>query len=453
MTAVHHILSIAYVMAGLALGPQSAQTPPRDIVLLLSNSQATAQLVTRQRLHKAVAGFLRGLAPADRVALLAYDDSTLAVAPFTELTPQGIEGLVAQLRHIPYTSPYSNAASGIERALYELETHGRNGATKSIVLLGVVSLDTGEPDRDLAFSRWLGEVLVDDARRNGIGIHTIALGDRADKPTLQAIAAQTEAGFYVAEQGPELIPTLATVASALESQTPRQPSRPTQAWTDTPPPIASPTSGGDEGEAPQQTAPPPISTQQPVPGQAPATPSAGTPPRLEPHAPGHGTRRGQVGDGFWRHPVLYTSLASGAIVALLGGLVMVLRRRAQVPATNALPQLILDAQTGDSGALLEDLNGATSHRVHRLGARLTWISATPVEPGEGCGVVLVSNGGVDHKHAIIRRTGAAYWISNQRASRGTYVNDEPVDADQERRLAHGDLLRVGDAVFRFRNER
>jgi len=453
MNVLRKILTIA--SASLAVLPAFVEALPHDIVLLLGNSKAVVSKAPTHLLRNAVGGFLNHLSSTDRVAILVYDDSTLAIAPFTEVTPLAIKDLLERLGGIPYTSPYSNSASGIERAIYELETHGRNEAAKSIVLLCIRPIDTGDKGRDLAFSRWLEEILVDKARREGIGIYTIAFGGEADERSLQSMASRTEATLRRAGQGPDLVSVFGKVATDLGSRALRQPSIPAKTPADEPPPIASldPLSTPGEDENPDRGTVLPPAINQPL---ADENTDQHRPPVREPPQPrrravvqgqGQTRERGRIMDEFWRHPILYSSLTSGAIAAVLSGLVLALRRRARVPATGALPKLILDAQTGGAQALLEDLNAATSQKYHRLGGKLTWISCTPGEDNERSSTVLITRGQVSRKHAVIQRKGSKYWISGRGDTHRTYVNDEPVN--KERRLEHGDLLRFGDAVFRF----
>jgi hypothetical protein len=458
MNVLCKILAIA--SASLALLPAFVQALPHDIVLLLGNSKAMVSKAPTHLLRNAVGGFLNHLSATDRVAILVYDDSTLAIAPFTEVTPLAIKDLLERLGGIPYTSPYSNSASAIERAIYELETHGRNEAAKSIVLLSIEPIDTGDKGRDLEFSRWLEEILVDKARRGGIGIYTIAFGDEADERSLQSMASRTEATLRRAGQGPDLVSVFGKVATDLGSRALRQPSIPAKTPADEPPPIASldrlSTPGEDENPDRGTLLPPAINQPLADENTDQHRPPVREPPVREPPQPrrravvqsqGQTRERGRILDEFWRHPILYSSLTSGAIAAVLSGLVLALRRRARVPATGALPKLILDAQTGGSRVLLEDLNAAIPQKYHRLGGKLTWISRTPVEDNEGSTTVLITRGQVSRKHAVIQRKGSKYWISGREDTHGTYVNDEPVN--QERRLEHGDLLRFGDVVFRF----
>ena len=67
--------------------------------------------------------------------------------------------------------------------------------------------------------------------------------------------------------------------------------------------------------------------------------------------------------------------------------------------------------------------------------------------GRGSDVdIIIDRDSVSRRHAKIVRTGSAYAVIDLGSTNGTYVNDEPV---HERTLRDGDLLKIGNAIYKF----
>ncbi|MCC6748601.1 MAG: GGDEF domain-containing protein [Deltaproteobacteria bacterium] len=61
--------------------------------------------------------------------------------------------------------------------------------------------------------------------------------------------------------------------------------------------------------------------------------------------------------------------------------------------------------------------------------------------------IMVDMDSVSRRHARIEQKGAATLITDMESTNGTYVNEHPVT--QARALADGDLVQVGNAIFKF----
>ncbi|OHB76800.1 MAG: histidine kinase [Planctomycetes bacterium RBG_16_64_10] len=56
---------------------------------------------------------------------------------------------------------------------------------------------------------------------------------------------------------------------------------------------------------------------------------------------------------------------------------------------------------------------------------------------------------VSRSHALLRRTGTCYMLADQRSSNGTFVNGNPIGAQQELELASGDQLQLGQTLLLY----
>jgi hypothetical protein len=97
---------------------------------------------------------------------------------------------------IDYGGRFSNSAAAIERALHELNDNGRGGAGKSIILFSQGGIDTGNEALDLNFSKWLSDVLGEEAAKARIRIFCITFSGTADTGMLQNLAQRTGGKSY-----------------------------------------------------------------------------------------------------------------------------------------------------------------------------------------------------------------------------------------------------------------
>jgi diguanylate cyclase (GGDEF)-like protein len=81
-----------------------------------------------------------------------------------------------------------------------------------------------------------------------------------------------------------------------------------------------------------------------------------------------------------------------------------------------------------------------------LGKR--YVLSTPrlqIGRGQENGIVLESDS-VSRKHAVIELRAGKWWVADLGSTNGTYVNHQPV---QEHPLAKGDLVKIGDTIFKY----
>jgi len=99
----------------------------------------------------------------------------------------------------------------------------------------------------------------------------------------------------------------------------------------------------------------------------------------------------------------------------------------------------LSFDVGDGGACLVQIYGAS------LGRKTELTSSVLIGRGDECDIVLAADS-VSRKHALVEPSSGGTRLRDLDSTNGTYVNDEQV---REVQLRHGDLVKVGDTIFKF----
>lgn len=63
--------------------------------------------------------------------------------------------------------------------------------------------------------------------------------------------------------------------------------------------------------------------------------------------------------------------------------------------------------------------------------------------------IVIPDGGVTGKHAILLYRNGKYSITDQQSSNGTYVNDEDIELEPKY-IKDGDVIKIGNTVLKFR---
>jgi Mg-chelatase subunit ChlD len=167
-----------------------------DVVFVVDNSSAMRQGDDRLRLKTSIAGFLENVPRDARVALILFDENATLEAPFVSLRDGRTNTFLHGLKSIDYKDRFSNSAAALERALHELQSNGRKGAGKSIVLITHGRIDTGEATLDRNFVSWMTDVLAEDAAAARIRIFCIGFSGSAETAFLAKIARRTGGAYY-----------------------------------------------------------------------------------------------------------------------------------------------------------------------------------------------------------------------------------------------------------------
>jgi len=184
--------------AGLSWHGAFAGTMPtrEDIVFLVDDSRSMQQVDGELALPAAIGSFLARISSDVRTALILFDDTVTLEVPFMPVGDEADSAMLTGLENIDYDRRFSNTAAALERALYELQHNGRKGAGKSIILITPGVIDTGNEAHNLNFTRWMRNVLSDDAVEARIRIFCIAFSTATGAPALEDLARKTGGEYY-----------------------------------------------------------------------------------------------------------------------------------------------------------------------------------------------------------------------------------------------------------------
>ncbi|MEA3410005.1 MAG: FHA domain-containing protein [Pseudomonadota bacterium] len=443
-------LAIAAVwLAFLSLLPTTATVAaggPLDIVVLLDNSSSMRGHDPDHRVRNLIDDFIGNLPPDSRVGIMLYDRGVVPVRP---LSPAG-RVTAADLGRFDYSGQLSNAASAMERAIYELTSQGRGGANLGIVLLMDGPIDTGNPEKDFDYSRWLRDILADEAAQAGIRVYGIALSEDADIQIVQTLAHSTNGNYRRAATIDDLDTTLQALATTLGGggAAIARPGPDTAPMETPPEPVPSPSPSPSPviesaSPAPDVTAPEPRDDRA-APTPPPATTPAGNLP--SPAGPSPLTRitEGSERALVWaRHNPIPVIVAAALLLA--GILTLLLRRRPRKRPRASVPGTPPEQVAFTPPCLLEDLSGASRRQNYDITGKLTWISRAPGDEGGNARTIVIRDDLISRDHAVIEYRNYGYWISDRGSVNGTWVNGERLV--EERRLKNGDRIRF--AKFEF----
>jgi Ca-activated chloride channel homolog len=143
----------------------AASEIPIDLILLVDSSSSMADKMSVAR--EAALGFIRTLRPGDRAAIVAFNDTTKVLQPLTGETPH-LEAAIG--------TTHPSGATALNNAIYvALREFGRSVKQAGEVRRQAIAVfSDGE---DTASLMTFDEVL-NQARRSGVSIYTIALQSR-----------------------------------------------------------------------------------------------------------------------------------------------------------------------------------------------------------------------------------------------------------------------------------
>jgi len=168
-----------------------------DVIFLLDNSGSMIANDPKFITRDVVTDFLMNLKEGFRVGMVIFDqDATLIEALSSIDTVADGERFMESLARIDYKGQFTNTPSGVERAVYELKSNGREDAEKIIILLTDGIVDTGNKEQDIAGEAWLRDTLSMDCKKAGIRVFGIAFTEMADFRLIQTIALKTDGEYF-----------------------------------------------------------------------------------------------------------------------------------------------------------------------------------------------------------------------------------------------------------------
>jgi len=177
--------------------PDANKTLKVDVIFLLDNSGSMIandpQFITREVVTK----FLMNLKEGFRVGMVTFDQEATLIEALSSIdTVADGEGFMKSLDRIDYKGQFTNTPAGVERAIYELKSNGREDAEKIIVLLTDGIVDTGNKEQDIAGEEWLRDQLAMDCKQAGIRVFGVAFTEMADFRLIQTLALKTEGEYF-----------------------------------------------------------------------------------------------------------------------------------------------------------------------------------------------------------------------------------------------------------------
>jgi len=390
-----------------AVKPSDMQPPNElkvDVIFVLDNSGSMIkndpQFITRE----VVTNFLMNLQAQFRVGMVIFDSGASLIEPLSSMDAvSDTERFLESLERINYKGQFTNTPVGVERAIYELKSNGREEAEKIIILLTDGIVDTGDTAQDAAGEEWLKDQLALECKQAGIRVFGIAFTEAADFRLIQTLALKTEGEYFRTFSSQEIPIVFEKIEKII--------SKPRIAIEDTKP-------------APKPKTVP-IIIQQPVPTppQASAEQQASSPVPL---------------------------LMTGLIVIVLVVVVLVyLNKKREFPGAKAQPSqlnsLPIQGQDPPKGqAELIDADNVISETRLSLPIEMQVVKIGRDNSND----IVIPKDSISSLHATIEYRNGYYYLEDHRSTNGTRLNDTRVKENTPMRLKSGDKIQF--AVFEFR---
>ncbi|MDJ0783615.1 MAG: VWA domain-containing protein [Desulfosarcinaceae bacterium] len=414
-----------------------ATTVPKDLVFVIDNSGSMKKNDPDFTTKRVVARFWEQLAAHDRCAIVIFDSKARQVTPLLEMgaadsLPQLSDGLGA----VNYRGQRTDSPAGIERAIYELRTTGREDAVKSIIFLTDGIVDTGSAQSDADKTRWLREDLTAESRKADIRIFGIAFTENADFQLIQSLAMKTDGAYYRALDAAGMEAAFDAVSAQLRTLSEIPPAAE---------PTATSASAPQPATAPIQSLP---SLDDPPAAPA-AAPEAKTPaPAVAGKAPGAAS--GAIAlRGMWK---IYLPLFIIALLLISVLTYMILRLRgARGPVTSRILDILPDGKADGAAnvkvpeAQLIDLDQACASSE---GPLLIEKMQTTIGRDSRNDVV-IDQPTISGFHACITFERDRFELEDYRSTNGSFVNGLRLEADIPKHLKTGDCIKFADFEFRF----
>src|SRR5215469_4284796 len=380
----------------------------QDVVLVLDNSGSMRTNDPKRLAGKAVMDFVDVQPPDTRIGIIEFATTPTALMPLTPLDAQAKAQAQAAVDKLDYRGQWTDTGAALERALYELNSHGRPGASKFVVLMTDGYVDVGNASRDSDKIHWIIQSLIPEAVSKQVRIFGIAFTDQADYELLQQLAQKTGAGYYRAYQAGDLAGIYKQISDTLTSAKP----------------VPQPADVGVVG-----------AQQSLSPASGPQGFSFNTPLTHMQQAEDESRRT------LWVVAVVLLLLAAavggGWYVWSKGGIQTLLKKPDKSAAGGPADGL---------QAVLYDISNPNDIKRYELGEKSTVIGRVAGYDPE-VQYVLAAEPTVGRCHALIERRGHSFWITDQGSINGTFVNGDRVTGDHA--LKHGDIVAVHRHEFEF----
>ena len=390
----------AILGAWLALSAALPAYAAQDVVLVLDNSGSMRGNDPNRLAPKAVTDFINGQAEDTHVALIEFATTPTVLMPLTAVSAEARAQALTSLQKLDYRGQWTDIGAALERALYELDTHGRSDAQKYVILMTDGYVDVGNASRDSDKIHWITQSLVPEAVSKRVRIFGVAFTDQADFELMQTLAEKTGAGYYRAYQAGDLDDIYKRIGDTLKNA---RAAPPTEEQTELAAPVAAQ-------------------------GPGLSTPLA----RLQQSEEGSGS-------------TLWLWILGLLLIVAIGAGAFFLWSRGGIKSL--IPKREAAAGQADGlQAVLYDISNPNDIKRYELSEKATIIGRVAGYDPE-VQYVLAAEPTVGRCHALIERRGHSFWITDQGSINGTFVNSDRVTGD--RALKHGDIISVHRHEFEF----
>jgi len=398
------VLPIPKMPAGMQGGANN--TMKVDVLFLMDNSGSMIandpQFITRDVVTK----FLLNLKEGFRVGMVTFDQEAILIESLSPVdTVAEGKRFLKSLDKIDYKGQFTNTPAGMERAIYELKSNGREKAEKIIILLTDGIVDTGNKEQDTAGEEWLRDQLAMDCKKAGIRVFGVAFTEMADFRLIQTIALKTEGEYFRTFKSDD-IPAVFEKIDRIIS-TPKEKKAP-------PKPVAK--------KEPIQIKP--IIIQQTVPAPAPAA---------------------SVSKIFNPLPLL---LSGFIIIVIVVVILIFMNKNREFKSDQAIqksPEALPSQEPPEGQAELIDTENVVSetdlsipieNKIVRIGR-------------DDSNDIVIPKDSISSLHATIEYRNGYYYLEDHRSTNGTRLNDLKVKENTPMRLKSGDKIQLAVYEFRF----
>jgi Mg-chelatase subunit ChlD len=382
-----------------------------DLLFVLDNSgsmiQNDPQFITRTVVTK----YLKNLKESFRVGMVVFDRDARLVEPLMAVTtPADTERLLKGLSTINYKGQFTNTPVAIERAIYELKTHGREDAQKVIVLLTDGIVDTGNKNEDLEAEKWLRENLAAESKKAGIRIFGVAFTDKADFRLIQSLAIQTDGEYFRAYTTNDIQKVFNKIELMLVE------------------PI----------ETLEKSVP------APLPEAAPGIPRKTSP--VEP--PGVPAEPEPAVENAMPIPLLLAGIV--IIVIIFSYLVYMHRRKDVIIKADSAKNVHMTHEADEFPMTPAELIDADNIITNTSVSLSLPLDKKVIRIGRDLSNdVVIPNQSVSSFHATIEYKTGYYYLEDHRSTNGTKLNKKLIRENTSMRLKSGDIIHFADCEFRF----
>jgi Mg-chelatase subunit ChlD len=404
-------------------------TPPKkiipkrlsEIMFVLDNSGSMKKNDPNRRTKEVVTNFIKNLAPGSRIGMVIFGKEARLLEPITELTGSTIKGkFVNSLEQIDYSGQLTNTPSGIERAIYEIKTRGKENAEKAIILLTDGIIDTGDKNRDKEEETWLKEQLTRECQELGIKIYGIAFTDKADFRLMQIIASKTDGEYFRIYKAEEIQTVFNRISKLVEDAALRKETSPrsdstlkTSLETKPQPKSKEPKKLSLRTESKSKTTVPPV------------------------------IKKRTFGDIF---PIIFLIAIILAVCAFFLMMYRTSKRKVQRPPARK-------ASVGDTFRKLRpDIQAElidVEHIIPQDSVSLTIDKASISIGRDSSNDIIIPEKVVSSLHATIEYRNGYYFLEDNRSTNGTRLNNRRLEQDTKMKLKSGDVIHFAKSEFRF----